>query len=199
MLCLCKSRARRGLAARMLLVHLDSGPLLAPGERQQEPLSLAYTKAGAPLSALSRCELRNGWRPAPELSGTLDRSRGIGQCGPAFATSPYVGLVVAATGWRTTPPVSLVAVAVGQRSATQRICGGVGLNSDRNRGGPRPAPDQVTTGLIQWLWSLSRLWVAAWIRHSERAAALASRWNRRKPRLNLFWANTGSTVAVRCL
>jgi hypothetical protein len=48
-------------------------------------------------------------------------------------------------------------------------------------------------GLIQWLWSLRRLWTAACNRHSDRTAALPLRWNRRKPRLNLFCANTGST------
>jgi hypothetical protein len=54
-------------------------------------------------------------------------------------------------------------------------------------------------GFIQWLWSLSRLWIAAWNRHSERAGALPRRWNRRKPRSNMFCAKTGSTVAFRCL
>lgn len=49
--------------------------------------------ASAPLAALSRCEPRNGRRPAPELSGTLGRSRGSELCGPAFATSRYSGRV----------------------------------------------------------------------------------------------------------
>jgi len=59
--------------------------------------------------------------------------------------------------------------------------------------------DQAIAGSIQWLCSFIRLWTAAWRRHSERTAGLPRRWNRRKPRLNLFWANTGSTVAFRCL
>ncbi len=61
------------------------------------------------------------------------------------------------------------------------------------------AIDQAPAGAIEWLWSLRRLWIATWNRHSERAAALPRRWKRRKPRLNLFCANTGSTVAFRCL
>jgi len=58
---------------------------------------------------------------------------------------------------------------------------------------------QALAGVIQWVWSLSRLWTAACSRHSERAADLPLRWNRRKLRLNLFCAKTGSTVALRCL
>lgn len=49
--------------------------------------------SGCSQSALSRCEPRNGRRPAPELSGTLGRSRGSELCGPAFATSRYSGRV----------------------------------------------------------------------------------------------------------
>jgi hypothetical protein len=57
----------------------------------------------------------------------------------------------------------------------------------------------VIAGLIQWLWSLSRLWTAACRRHSERTADLPRRWNRRKPRLNLFWAKTGSDCGFAVL
>jgi hypothetical protein len=34
--------------------------------------------------------------------------------------------------------------------------------------------DQAIVGLIQWLWSFRRLWVAAWNRHSERTRGSAS-------------------------
>ena len=48
-----------------------------------------------------------------------------------------------------------------------------------------------------WVWSFSRLWVAAAKRHSERTACLPRRWNRLIPRLNFSCPNTGSTVAWR--
>ena len=76
-------------------------------------------------------------------------------------------------------------------------------NSPCLRTGPRPGKSrpagQAIAGPIQWLCSFRRLWTAAWRRHSERTAALPLRWKRRKPRLNLFCANAGSTVALRCL
>lgn len=84
------------------------------------------------------------------------------------------------------------------------------LSGKGSRGGTNPpdlwmrlrwlaAIDQAIAGSIQWLCSFRRLWTAACNRHSERTADLPRRWKRRNPRLNLFCANTGSTVALRCL
>jgi len=56
----------------------------------------------------------------------------------------------------------------------------------------------VFQALRSWCWwSLSRLWVAAISRHSDLTADLPRRENRRKPRLLLICANTGSTVPWR--
>ena len=43
------------------------------------------------------------------------------------------------------------------------------------------------------------LWVAVISRHSERAADFPRRWKRSILRLCLVCANTGSTIALRCL
>ena len=105
----------------------------------------------------------------------------------AIAMIAVVGLTIT---------VVLLAVAVGQSCARQSH-GAVGF--DATSGSRHRTSRQAIAGLIQWACSFSRLWVAAWNRHSERAAALPRRWKRRNPRLNLFCANTGSTVALRCL
>jgi hypothetical protein len=55
---------------------------------------------------------------------------------------------------------------------------------------------QAAAGAVWWRWSLTRLCVAAIGRHSERQADLPRRWKRSIRRLNLVWANTGSTVRV---
>ena len=68
--------------------HSDRG-------RPGMPKAEAIVATGA-LSVLSRWESRNDWRPAVGLGGPLDRSRGAGRCGPAFATSHTSGVVVAA-------------------------------------------------------------------------------------------------------
>jgi hypothetical protein len=51
---------------------------------------------------------------------------------------------------------------------------------------------------IQWLCSLSRLWVAVTSRHSDCAADLPLRMNRSMCRLYLICPNTGSIVIFRC-
>jgi hypothetical protein len=79
-------------------------------------------------------------------------------------------------------------------------CGwlGVAAASVWARRAPVP-PSQAVSVAIQWLWSFSRLCVAATRRHSDNAAARPRRWNRLILPLNLICANTGSTVAFRCL
>ena len=49
----------------------------------------------------------------------------------------------------------------------------------------------------QWVWSLSRLWVAATNRHSDWAAALPLRMNLSIRRLYLICPKIGSTVILR--
>jgi hypothetical protein len=51
--------------------------------------------------------------------------------------------------------------------------------------------------VIQWLWSLSRLWVAVTNRHSDCAAALPLRMKWSTRRLYLICPQTGSTVILR--
>ncbi len=51
---------------------------------------------------------------------------------------------------------------------------------------------------IQWVWSLSMLWVAVTNRHSDCAAALPVRMNVSIRRLYLICPNTGSVVIFRC-
>jgi hypothetical protein len=55
-----------------------------------------------------------------------------------------------------------------------------------------PVPVGQAVAVIQWLWSFSRLWVAAMSRHSARAAALPLRLKRLQPRLCLICPKTGS-------
>jgi hypothetical protein len=57
------------------------------------------------------------------------------------------------------------------------------------------APNLSQAGVaIQWLWSLSRSWVAVTNRHSDCAAALPRRMNRSTRRLYLICPYTGSTL-----
>ncbi len=56
------------------------------------------------------------------------------------------------------------------------------------------APSQADRAASWCLWSLRRLLVAVVSLHSERAAGLPRRMNRRIPRLNFMWAKTGSII-----
>lgn len=58
-------------------------------------------------------------------------------------------------------------------------------------------PSQAPAAAIWWLWSFSRLWVAATNRHSDLAAALPRRWKRSMRRLNFVCPKTGSIIAWR--
>jgi len=77
--------------------------------------------------------------------------------------------------------------------------GSCGSDRLERRGGLPGAPVQGPGEAAWWLWSFSRLWVAAVSLHSQRTADLPRRPNRSIPRLCLIWPNTGSTVAWRFL
>jgi hypothetical protein len=68
-----------------------------------------------------------------------------------------------------------------------------------NGSGGTGACAQAPAACRVWRWSLSRLWVAAIRRHSERAAARPLRLKRSMRRLVLIWANTGSTIHCLCV
>ena len=94
---------------------------------------------------------------------------------------------------------------VASRSLRREAVGKCGKSAILGLGGGSAEPCHVSVAVrrcqavlaIQWLWSLSRLWVAVTNRHSDCAAALPLRMNRSMCRLYLICPYTGSIVILR--
>jgi hypothetical protein len=68
----------------------------------------------------------------------------------------------------------------------ERDLGGTAVGGESIAAGSAAGPYQAVLA-VQGLWSLTRLWLAAIIRHSDRTVALPRRMSLVMPRLYLIW------------
>jgi hypothetical protein len=140
---------------------------------------------------------------APNQSAAItkqEQSRGTDKPGSRFSFGRWPsGKWFGGRGWRWwCRPDRLAPGRIESRDRAARAATGP-VGRFPGRSPPVPGVSQGPAVAARWVWSLSRLCVAAASRHSDRTAERPRRWKRSIPRLCLICPNTGSIVAWRFL
>ena len=218
-----RNASSHGQRAGLLSVTVRAVRVIRPGtvgSRRRTVRAVRMTVSGSPIRVLHRRGLCAS--AAITVQATLARNLTDGKCATAWslrspiASSTTACVVRLEPRLRRSPASAPSGLTIAFPSATQPIaraqrreavgkCGNereswscVRRRCSGNPGGAWVGDPRCQAGVaIQWLWSLSRLWVAATSRHSDRAADLPLRVNRSMCRLYLICPNTGSIVIFR--